>query len=289
MTAAQHFNASAASYEKMTGGCTRELACLVLDLPELAQVAFAESVVLDNACGPGIVSEEIVHRYRKGIKYSASPTHPPTIHAVDPAPNMVDIARSRVAALLGEDTRHLSTGIMPGEKLEFADAMFTHSITNLGILFYSDGAAGARELHRTLKDGGVAIVTAWVELRYLDHVIRPSQKRVRPEDAVYQLPVSEDWFSVPYVKNCLSQGGGFREVRMTEHIVHYGAATVHEVAELLLASFQQVYKDWDEIEQQQFREAVLEHTKNAVEEYTMPNGLPGVGIPMVAMVAVCTK
>ncbi|KAJ4168552.1 hypothetical protein NW754_010470 [Fusarium falciforme] len=54
---------------------------------------------------------------------------------------MADISRKKLDALGVSATS--SAAVMPGEKLEFQDETFTHSITNLGILFFTDGDAGA--------------------------------------------------------------------------------------------------------------------------------------------------
>jgi ubiquinone/menaquinone biosynthesis C-methylase UbiE len=136
-TAIEHFNRSAESYEKYTAGCTREVAQYILRLPDLADAGSPGTVVLDNACGTAIVTEEIIQRRRQ------KETETATIHAVDAAPNMVDMARRKIEGL---NTQHCSvtTQVMPGEHLSFENDTFTHSITNLGIPFYQDGLAGPR-------------------------------------------------------------------------------------------------------------------------------------------------
>jgi SAM-dependent methyltransferase len=51
----------------------------------------------------------------------------------------------------------------PAEELKFRDTTFTHSITNCVIArLKDDGAAQVcKEIHRTLKPGGVAVVSIW--------------------------------------------------------------------------------------------------------------------------------
>ena len=42
------------------------------------------------------------------------------------------------------------------------DELFTHSFTNIGIIFFSSaGLDGARQIYRTLQPGGVAVVNCW--------------------------------------------------------------------------------------------------------------------------------
>ena len=53
---------------------------------------------------------------------------------------------------------------MSGQDLKFDDSTFDASVTNFGIFFFPDPVAGTREIRRTLKEGGMAVVTCW---RYL--------------------------------------------------------------------------------------------------------------------------
>src|SRR4051812_1826083 len=80
LTAAEHFNKSAANYEAITGGGTRELAQHAISLIAGLKPLTSESKILDNACGTGIVTDIIL---QSGIQ--------PQIHAVDCAENMVSI------------------------------------------------------------------------------------------------------------------------------------------------------------------------------------------------------
>ncbi|KAI8665600.1 hypothetical protein LRP88_03894 [Fusarium phalaenopsidis] len=278
-TAIGHFDSAAAQYEASTGGCTRELARLLLDIPQLESIYQPSTIVLDNACGTGIVAEEIILRARR------TNANVPNIHAVDPAPNMVEISRKMLDALGASATS--STAVMPGEKLEFQDEMFTHSITNLGILFFTDGGAGARQIYRTLKPGGVAVVTSWAVLGYLE-VIRPAQSAVRPDDPPFKLPIPETWLDLTFVEKCLKDGG-FADVTVSESIVHYGAPSAEDLLDLILNSFKMLWKDWSEEDQNKFRQVAREKIDMTSCSHTMNDGIQGVGLPMTAIVAVCQK
>lgn len=278
-TAVEHFNRSAENYEKYTGGCTRELAQYLLDLVELADTGAPGSIVLDNACGTGIITEEILRRRQTGSA---------TIRAVDAASNMVDVARRKLEPLNEGRGFIITSHVMPGEKLDFDDNTFTHSITNLGILFYQDGLAGAKEMFRTLRTGGVAVVTSWTDLGYLEPVVKAAQLEIRPTQPPYQLPLAPEWLLAAHLVSVLQQGG-FPHVDVSARKAHYGAETVDGVVELLVHSFQGISKDWSDEEKTRFRVLMADKTAKIAEEYTMPNGKPGVGIPMMASVAVCRK
>ncbi|KAM6530323.1 hypothetical protein FALCPG4_008447 [Fusarium falciforme] len=198
---------------------------------------------------------------------------------------MVEISGKKLDALGASATS--STAVMPGEKLEFQDEMFTHSITNLGILFFTDGDAGAKEIYRTLKPGGVAVVTSWAVLGYLE-VIRPAQSAVRPGDPPFKLPIPETWFDSAFVEKCLKDGG-FENITVSESIVHYGAPFEEDLLDLILNSFKMLWKDWSEEDQNKFRQVAREKIDEASCTYTMNDGSQGVGLPMTAIVAVCQK
>lgn len=280
-TAISHFDSSAHSYEKSTGGCTRELARSILDLPELRDIYSKDAVILDSACGTAIVTEELVLQAQKRSGTLGQ------IHAADPAPNMVEIARSKIAAL-GLSEEQFNGKVMPGEKLDYPDNTFTHSITNLGILFYTDAAAGAKEIYRTLKPGGVAVVTSWAYFGYIEEIIRPAQALIRPNDPPYQIPLNPAWTSPQHVEDTM-KGGGFEQVKILEVTVHYGAATITDLHGLLGDSFKGVVKEWSEEEQRAWKEVMLQHMEKTAVEYTMNDGKPGRGVQMKAIVAVCQK
>ncbi len=279
-TAIEHFDKAAEDYENHTGGCTRELAQCMLDrLPELADAGAPGTIILDNACGTGVVAEEIIQRHPDGTG---------TIYAVDAAPNMIDIARRKLNRLNEGRNFNITSHTMPSERLEFEDDTFTHSITNFGILFYRDSLAGAKEIHRTLRTGGVAIVTSWTDLGYLEPVVQASQLEIRPNEKPYQLPLAPEWLLATHLQSVLLQGG-FTNVEVSAVKVHYGAENIEGVVELLAHSFQAVCKDWPEDERIRFRALMTEKTAQVAEEYSMPNGKVGIGIPMMASVAVCRK
>lgn len=56
---------------------------------------------------------------------------------------------------------YVETAGMDGHNLGFDEAMFDISVTLFGLFFFSDPAKGAREIYRTLKPGGTAVVRCW--------------------------------------------------------------------------------------------------------------------------------
>ncbi|KAF6820595.1 methyltransferase type 11 [Colletotrichum plurivorum] len=265
-----HFNEIAHSYEKSTGGCTRELAERFVPLLNIT----SDSVILDNACGTGIVTDILVNKFGLGKG--------PTIHAVDGSSKMVEIVEAR---FLGN--KNVTTATIPGEDLGFPDETFTHSVTNLGFLFFDDAQKGAAEVWRTLRPGGVAVVTNWEELGYLP-ILRRLQREIHPENEPFDVPVGRDWFRPAHTEEVL-RSGGFQDVGLQAMTVHWGAESVEEVASSLAQMFgPAVFKEWSEEE----KEKAIQLLPSILREETVSlerDGRPCVGVRMKAIVAVCKK
>ena len=279
-TAVEFFNAGAAQYEEATGGCTREMGLKLLDHPQLSGVFSPDAKVLDNACGTAIMAEEIAKRCaEQGIEI-------PSIASVDAAEKMVEISKKKLEG--AKNAEKLSFATMPGEKLDYEDGAFSHSITNLGILFFKDGEAGAKEIYRTLKEGGVAAVTTWADLGYPDAVIRPAQRAVRPGEPVFKLPIPETWFNASHVEETF-KNAGFKGVEVFETRAHYGGADVEDLTRLFVSKFPGVTDGYNEAEKERYRAEVRKLVEGSAEAYKRPSGEDGLGVPMRGIVAICTK
>lgn len=281
--AREFFNTSAAKYEVSIGGSTRELARHVL---EICPQFHPGSSIHDNACGTGIITQEILQK----VPTSTEP--PLTIACTDVAPAMIDLARDIIKVNPGSTA--LSFEVMSGESLTFPDEHFTHSITNLGILFFPNPLKGAQEILRTLKPGGTAIVTSWANLGYID-AIHQAQKVIRPNDELIRMPIPEEWYQASHLEKTLREAG-FNDVKVHEKKVHYAAKTVGDICNLLAELLARFSLDWSEEEGIKFREHFNKAVEKAVVkiERLVPWGSPGevealVGIPMTALVAVARK
>jgi ubiquinone/menaquinone biosynthesis C-methylase UbiE len=84
------------------------------------------------------------------------------IRCVDASPGMIDIMHAEIRS--NGWAGNVSAAVMSGQDLRFGDSTFDASVTNFGIFFFPDPAAGVSEIRRTLKGGGMAVVTCW---RYL--------------------------------------------------------------------------------------------------------------------------
>jgi ubiquinone/menaquinone biosynthesis C-methylase UbiE len=99
----------------------------------------SSSVLLDNACGNGVVTEAVMETQRPGIF---------NIHAIDMNPKMCE-ATAALAASKGW-SNNVRTAAMPSESLEFDDDTFTHSFSNFIINQAQDPEKVAANIYRTL-------------------------------------------------------------------------------------------------------------------------------------------
>jgi ubiquinone/menaquinone biosynthesis C-methylase UbiE len=270
LTAAEHFNKSAANYEAITGGGTRELAQHAISLITGLKPLTSESRVLDNACGTGIVTDVIL---QSGIQ--------PEIHAVDCAENMVNIARGRFSS-----HPNVHAAVMAGEELSFPDDTFTHSITNLGLMFFTDADKGAREIARTLHPDGVAVVTGWAT-RAPFKIIQEVQAEVRPDDTPSKMPVADIWLDPEHTKAVLS-GAGLDVHASTAVDVHMGAETADGVADLLTRFGSKAFASWSEEEKEKVAAVMKKIVQERAVPFTRPSG-SGIGIKVTGTIFVVRR
>ncbi|KAH6839642.1 S-adenosyl-L-methionine-dependent methyltransferase [Chaetomium sp. MPI-CAGE-AT-0009] len=259
LTAAEHFNKTAANYEAITGGGTRELAEHAISLIAGLKPLTSESKILDNACGTGIVTDVIL---QSGIH--------PEIHAVDCAESMVSIARGRFSS-----HPNVQAAVMPGEELSFPDDTFTHSITNLGLMFFTDADKGAKEIARTLHPDGVAVVTGWT-MRAPFKLIQEVQAQIRPDDPSFKQPVPDIWLDPEHTKAVLL-GAGLDVHASTTAEVHMGVETADGVADLLTRFGSRTFASWSEEEKEKAAGVIKKLVQERAVAFTRPAG-SGVGI-----------
>jgi ubiquinone/menaquinone biosynthesis C-methylase UbiE len=114
------------------------------DAIELAELT-ASAQVLDVATGPGVLALELAARVQR-------------VDAVDFSPAMLEqFERQRRARGIENAFARLADG----QALPFADASFDAAFSMFGLMFFPDRARGFSELYRTLRPGGVAIVSSW--------------------------------------------------------------------------------------------------------------------------------
>ena len=132
------FTAPADHYDRFMGRYVPTLAVALADAAGIEPGMRA----LDVGCGPGGLTRELASRL--GADHVA---------AIDPAEQFADACRERNP---GADVR-----VGGAEDLPFDDAAFDAALSSLVIAFMSDADAGAREMARVTRPGGVVAECMW--------------------------------------------------------------------------------------------------------------------------------
>src|SRR4051812_7815109 len=132
------FSAPAEHYDRFMGRYVPRLAVALADAAGVAPGMRA----LDVGCGPGGLTRELVARLGAG-----------QVAAIDPAEQFAAACRERNP---GADVR-----VGAAEALPFGDGAFDAALASLVVGFMRDAAAGAREMARVTRAGGVVAECMW--------------------------------------------------------------------------------------------------------------------------------
>lgn len=208
-------SSTAQTYKAATFNVTSKVSerCLAL-LPPIT----VNSVVHDNACGPGIVTSDILATCaEKQVSLL------PRIYATDYFQSTVDVVHELIANVGLEE--RVTAQVMDGSNLAgFQDSMFTHSITNLGIFAFPDPPAGMREIYRTLQASGSACVTTWKKTGNLEFANRVAQTIDPGLEAWW--PVAKQWYTAEKLIELFIEGGFRKEaIELSEVTVTFDVVT----------------------------------------------------------------
>lgn len=197
--------AKVTTYESSGGKTTSKFAAHNLTLIPSIQPG---AVIHDNACGAGTVTRLIV-----------GGPHPPAdiqIHATDIDQPFLDVLASDAAA---HGWAGVAVSNQKSEATSFADATFDLDIMNIGIIFMSGaGLDATREMHRTLKPGGVAVVNCWKAITWMLPIM-VVHKAFRGENAPFPAPPI-NWTDGTQLRKILVEAGFAEEkIRLESHEV----------------------------------------------------------------------
>ncbi|TGO31566.1 hypothetical protein BHYA_0520g00010 [Botrytis hyacinthi] len=252
------FNTQTSTCERRLGGSTRRVieyaTSLLSGLPENPNI-------LDSACGPAY------------------------IYAADVASGMIALLENLINLNGWQD--RVETSVMDSVSLSYADEIFDVSITNFGIFFYSDPIISAKELNRTLKSGGKAVVTCWKEVPFYP-ILHAVQAIIRPGTKPIAMSTLDRWTQRETMELTL-KAGDFHNVEIHEKEVMRWNEGVHEAAKGFTDNFVNMVGDqWPEEDKKQLlgaRKLLLEENKNG---FVVKSG-ENIGFRMVAWIAIATK
>jgi ubiquinone/menaquinone biosynthesis C-methylase UbiE len=246
-----HFERVASTYES-SAVVMKDIASQLLHLPP--QVT-SSSVIHDNACGPGIVTGQIL-----SLPEFADGKQLPKIHATD-------ISAAMIRALMSRAVRDAwPHGVVKAEAMDSMDLCgiksetFTHSYMAAAIFIVPDATEALKEVWRTLKPGGVAFVTSFEDLEYME-IFRDANKAVRSEAAPLKSPFSEEWSTEKKLRDVV-EGGGFESGNVEIRRITAGMRGA-DLASPGGAAFVETFakgisKEWAEEEQVAFERKVKE-------------------------------
>ncbi|MCJ1291117.1 hypothetical protein MMC34_002660 [Xylographa carneopallida] len=232
--------------------------------------------VLDNACGTGAATQEFLKVYPSA-----------QVSAADVVPPMVQSFKAIIAADPALAAQVKDLRLENSEDLTYVDNTFDAVLTNFGIFFFTDPVAGAKQIYRTLKPGGTAVVTLWKTFGFKP-ILWEVQERVKPAAPLTELPLMEPWRDPKMLEKVLKDGG-FRSVEFSVVKEGMWGKNKADFVTVLLENFgAMVARNWTNEEKAKLAPVTSQVIDEMQDKFCITNGMK-VGCMMEAWAAVCTK
>ena len=269
----------AEAYARRVGGCTSAVGIYALSL--LPSSLPSNLKILDNACGPGVMVPSLLEKFPAA-----------QVNAVDNSADMVAIV-AEMARAKGWNER-VKASVMDACALDgFEEGRFDVSVTNFGIALFPDMGKGAKEIHRTLKPGGTAVVTQWRSVGWLP-LLHEVQKLIRPVgEAPWSMPGFAEWEERGKLVGLLT-GAGFyaKNLRIEEKdSVMWAPGGMEEMVEMMTENLGPMTKGWEEGEKKGIPHSLQEILTEQEDRFLIINEAGGrLGLKgFAAWVAVARK
>lgn len=200
------------------------------------------SRVHDNGSGAGVVTAAVF----------GSGSEELTIEATDTNAVAVELTRATSFSRGWQDK--VNASVEDSESLPYGEGTFTHDVANFLINEGPDPIKVASEMHRTLKPGGVVVVTCLVDLPH-EAAMLEVHERTRPAEAVSKFAKRRLWKDVGYLE-AVMKAGGFKQVDLSIIEVN---RDIWDLCEWILAVwtfFGEAEGGWTEKDEEHWTEAV---------------------------------
>jgi ubiquinone/menaquinone biosynthesis C-methylase UbiE len=236
------------------------------------------SIVLDNACGNGVVTLAIID--------TENPSEI-TIYAADINPKMCEATTAAAASKDWADS--VKTAAMPAEALTFDDNFFSHSFTNFLLNAAKEPEMITSNIYRTAKPGGTAIVTTWGSVAHIPAILA-ANTATRGPDVFHAMKGGKEWNDPAHLEKVLKKTG-FLEVKMEQCDSYLKMSDLRRWS-LIAWSFSggMTPGGWTEADEGKFQQAVdTIHDTILKSPGAEPDGKGGVRFKMIANIVVAKK
>jgi len=212
----QYFAELAPQYSHLTGNTTQDIFAKFLASNDIDLTA--DSIVHDNAAGPGTATQVLVER-------ATATSVVPTIIATDYASGMIEaLEKIRAAEIKSSPAwdRVTAKVVDSSDLSAFKNDYFTHSISNFSLFTITNAVQSLKETRRTLKTGGKAYVLLWKRYPVQD-LLAAAQDLVQGEGYAKKnaVPVNgPQYFAEGVVAKQLVEAG-FEESKVETIVVDY--------------------------------------------------------------------
>ncbi|KAI0186651.1 hypothetical protein EV127DRAFT_514221 [Xylaria flabelliformis] len=193
-----YFSRFASIYVRQTGHSTLNILADVIteNVQTSAHPIGPDSVVHDTAAGPGIGAAALVARLLKEQL-------PKKLLVSDNVAMMVSAARESLTA---SPLPHVDCKELDSQDLSaVSDNYFTHSINNFSIFTFIRPVDAIRETYRTLRPGGLAIITCWRRFAPM-YIVHAAQKKIRSDLPLMPSPGPE-FYEEGVLQKVVEEGG----------------------------------------------------------------------------------
>ncbi|KAI0465525.1 S-adenosyl-L-methionine-dependent methyltransferase [Xylaria cf. heliscus] len=197
-----YFSKFASNYIRQTGHSTLDILAdaIVEHVQTSAHPIGQHSVVHDTAAGPGIGAAALVARL-------TNDQLPKEILVSDNVAMMVSAAQE---SLVASPLPHVECKELDSQDLSsIPDNYFTHSINNFSIFTFIRPADAVRESYRTLRPGGLAIITCWRRFAPM-YIVHATQKKIRPDLPLMPTP-SPEFYEEGVLQKVVEESGFSKE------------------------------------------------------------------------------